>query len=200
MTDTVSETTADPKDEPKEEPRDALRAKIEARERRIAERTLADEARAAANAAGQYVKEHPLQVVGGAIAVGLLIGLFTTPGRRAVGNAASGTANAVRGAASGAAKSVGGAAKKQSSRLSSLLADALVAYGIKLIDEALDVGRAGREKAEDLSDAATAKAREVKREASYAAGTAADKTRAVGQRTRRRATRAVRDLADRVTN
>ena len=112
------------------EPRDELRAKIEARERRIAERTLADEAREAAEVATEYVKQHPLQVVGGAIAVGLLLGLMTRPGRRAVGNAASGTANAVGGAASGAAKTVGTAAKKQSSRLGTLIADALGAYAI----------------------------------------------------------------------
>lgn len=183
--------------------RDELRAKIEARERRIAERTLADEAREAAGAATQYVKENPMQVVGGAIAVGLLIGLMTSPGRRAVGKAASGTADAVTGAvtgaASGTAKSVGTAARKQSSRFGTLIADALVAYGVRLIDEALDAGRAGKDAAEDFSDAATAKAREVRRDAEYAAGTAADKTRAMGQRTRRRATRAVRDLADRVS-
>ena len=183
--------------------RDELRAKIEARERRIAERTLADEAREAAGAATQYVKENPMQVVGGAIAVGLLIGLMTSPGRRAVGKTASGTADAVTGAvtgaASGTAKSVGTAARKQSSRFGTLIADALVAYGVRLIDEALDAGRAGKDAAEDLSDAATAKAREVRRDAEYAAGTAADKTRAMGQRTRRRATRAVRDLADRIS-
>lgn len=185
------------------EPRDELRAKIEARERRIAERTLADDARDAANAATQYMKENPLQVVGGAIAVGLVIGLMTSSGRKAmgnaVGNAASGTASAVGSAASGAAKTVETAAKKQSSRFGTLVADALVAYGIKLIDDALDGARAGKEAAEDFGDAATTKARTVKRDAEYVAGTAADKTRAVGQRTRRRATRAVRNLADRVS-
>ncbi|MEM7700870.1 MAG: hypothetical protein AAF251_02930 [Pseudomonadota bacterium] len=179
--------------------RDELRAKIEARERRIAERTLADEARDAAGAATEYVKQHPMQVVGGAIAIGLVIGLMTRPGRRAVGNAATGTASAVSGAASGAAKSVGTAAKSQGSRLGTLIADALVAYGIKLIDDALDVGRAGKEKAEDVGDAAVAGARSAKRDAEYAAGASANKTRAVGQRTRRRATRAVRNLADRVS-
>lgn len=186
--------------DPTTDARDELRAKIEARERRIAERTLADEARDAADAATQYVKENPLQVVGGAIALGLIIGLMTRPGRRAVGNAATGTANAVGDAASGAAKTVSSAAKKRGTAFGTLIADALVAYGIKLIDEALDAGRSTKEKAEDLSDAATAKARTAKRDVEYAAGTAADKTRAMGQRTRRRATRAVRGLADRVTN
>jgi len=185
---------------PNPDARDELRSKIEARERRIAERTIADETRDAASVATEYVKQHPIQVVGGAIALGLVLGLMTRPGRKAVGNTASGTASAVTGAASGAAKSVGNTAKTQGSRFGTLLADALVAYGIKLIDDALDGARAGKEKVEDFSDAAGAKARTVKRDAEYAAGTAADKSRAMGQRTRRRATRAVRNLADRVSN
>ena len=179
--------------------RDELRAKIEARERRIAERTLADEARDVASAATQYAKDNPLQVVGGAIVLGLVFGLMTQPGRRAAGNAARGTADAVGGAATSAAKTVGAATKTQSDKFRDLLADALVAYGMKLIDELLGGARLGKEKAEDLSDAASAKVREVKRDAQYAAGSAADKTRTMSQRTRRRAKRAVRDLTDRVS-
>jgi F0F1-type ATP synthase membrane subunit b/b' len=74
----------------------------------------------------------------------------------------------------------------------------MVAYGIKLVDEALDAAQAGQDKIEDIGDAASARVRSARREAEYAVGSAADKTRAAGQRTRRRATRAVRDLADRV--
>jgi len=178
--------------------RDELRAKIEAREKRIAERTLADEARAAAQSATDYAKAHPLQVVGGAIVLGLVISALTKPGRRAAVGAATGTAKAVSGAASGAANTVGNAAKKRSSAIGTLLTDAVIAYAIKLIDEALDSARSGQDKLEDLGDAASAKVREVSRDAEYVAGTAADKTRAIGQRTRRRATRAVRDLAGRI--
>ncbi|MDJ0977536.1 MAG: hypothetical protein QNI87_03290 [Erythrobacter sp.] len=181
------------------EPRDELRAKIEARERRIAERTLADQAREATETATQYVKQHPLQVVGGAIALGLVIGLLTKPGRRAAGNAASGTAKAVGGVATGAANSVGKAAKKRSRDVGTLLMDSLVAYGIRLIDEILDGTRAGKDALEDLGDSAAAKARSAKRDAQYAAGTAADATRTVTQRTRRRAARAARDLRNRVS-
>lgn len=180
--------------------RDALRVKIEASERRIAERTLADQAREAAEAATNYAKENPLQVVGGAIAVGILIGLMTTPGRRVATDAATNAAGAVSGAASKAARGVGDAAKKRSSKFASLVADALVAYGIKLIDEALSGARAGQDKLEDISDTASAKARELRRDASYVAGSAADKGRTVARRTRRRAERAVRDLTDKVSN
>ncbi|MEM6828734.1 MAG: hypothetical protein AAF553_12380 [Pseudomonadota bacterium] len=181
------------------DPRDELRAKIEARERRIAERTLADEAREAAQAATEYARQHPLQVIGGAIAIGLVLGLMTKPGRSAVGNAASGTANAVSGAASSVSKGAKTAAKKQGSRLTTLFTEAIMAYAIKLIDEALDGAREGKEKLEDIGDAATAKAREAKRDVGYAAGTAADKTRAMSQRSRRRASRAARDLAQRMS-
>ncbi|MEO0461743.1 MAG: hypothetical protein AAF127_01330 [Pseudomonadota bacterium] len=185
---------------PESEGRDALRAKIEASERRIAERTLADEARDAAGAATTYVKENPLTVLGGAIAIGLVIGALTKPGRRAARNAATGTVKAAKGAASGSAAAVGKVAKKRGSAFGTLLADALVAYGIKLIDDVLDGAQAGQDKLEDIGDSAAAGARKAKREATYAAGTAADATRTVTQRTRRRATRAVRDLADRVTS
>ncbi len=177
--------------------RDELRAKIEARERRIAERTLADEAREVAGAATEYVKQHPLQVVGGAIALGLLIGLLTKPGRRAVGNAASGTASAVGGAASGAAKGVGAAAKKRGSAIGNLLADALVAYGIKLIDDALESARTGQDASGD-GNTTSASDPASKRDAEQAADAAAENTRAMGNRTRRQATRAVRNLANRI--
>ncbi|WP_298466314.1 hypothetical protein [uncultured Erythrobacter sp.] len=180
--------------------RDELRAKIEASERRIADRTVADQAKDAAGAATTYVKENPFKVLGGAIALGLVVGVLTKPGRRAVGSAASGAAGAVSGAASGAAKTVGDAAKARGSAFGTLLADALVAYGIKLIDDVLDTARTGQDTLEDIGDSASAKSRELKRDAEYVAGTAADKTRTIARRTRRTAGRAVRDIKDRVTN
>lgn len=202
MTEAKSATTVPPV--PKESERDELRAKIEARERRIAERTIADEARDAAAAAKDYTVQNPLKVVGGAIAVGLLVGLLTRRGRRVAANAATGTTKAVTGAATGAAKgvgtTVGNAAKKRSSSIGTALADAAVAYGIKLMDEALDGARAGQDKLEDISDAASAKAREVKRDAEYAAGAAADKSRAIGKRTRRQAKRTIRNITDRISS
>ncbi len=193
--------TPTPSDDTK---RDELRAKIEASERRIAQRTLADQAQEAAGAATKYVRENPLTVLGGAIVVGLLIGGMSKPGRRAAKNAATGAASAVSsaasGAASGAVKTAGNAVKSRGSAFGALLADAIVAYGIKLIDDAMDTARAGKDTAEDIGDSATAKARELRREAGYVAGSAADKGRAVTRRTRRRAERAVRELTDRVTN
>ncbi|MHA7818253.1 MAG: hypothetical protein ACX930_01255 [Erythrobacter sp.] len=204
-TDFTPETTDPNPSETADDKRDALRQKIEASERRIAERTLADQAREAADAALDYTKENPLKVVGGAVAVGVLIGLMTAPGRRAAGRAAtgaavaaSGAASAVGNAATGTARSVSNAASKGTSRVGTLLTDTLIAYGMKLIDDVLGGARAGQDKLEDLGDSATTKARELRRDASYIAGSAADKGRAASRRTRRRAERAVRDLTDRV--
>lgn len=187
--------------------RDALRQKIEASERRIAERTLADQAKEAADAALDYTKANPLKVVGGAIVVGLAIGLMTSPGRRFASRtatgaaaAATGAASAVGNAASGTARSVGNAASKGSSRVNSFVTDALIAYGIKLIDDIVDGARSGGDKLEDIGDSAAARARQLRRDASYMAGNAADKSMTTARRTRRRASRAVRDLTDRVRN
>lgn len=185
--------------------RDELRMKIEASERRIAERTLGDQAREAADKALEYTKANPLTVIGGALAVGVLIGLATPPGRRvatrvatSAATGAASAAGAVGDAASNAAKGVSTAASKRVSPIATMIADALVAYGIKAIDEVMDAKRAGQDKLEDAGDSAAAKARELRRDASYLAGTAADKTRTATRRTRRRAERAVRDLTERV--
>lgn len=132
--------------------RDELRAKIEASERRIAERSVGDQAKEAAGAATTFVKENPLTVLGGAIAVGLIIGAMTKPGRAAAAKAAKGTASAVGGAASGAARTVGTAAKSQGSKFGTLLADALVAYGIKLIDDAMDAAKSAKNRADPDKD------------------------------------------------
>ncbi|MEP0191076.1 MAG: hypothetical protein ABJP70_10660 [Erythrobacter sp.] len=130
------------------EKRDELRAKIEASERRVAERTITDNAKEAAGVATTYVKENPMIVLGGAIAAGLVIGMMTKPGRRAAGKAASGAgkaasgaAGAASGAAKGAAKSAGKAVKSRGASFAALLADALVAYGVKMIDKAVDTDK-----------------------------------------------------------
>ena len=189
--------------------RDALRQKIEASERRIAERTLGEQAREAVDAAVDYTNATPLTVFAGAVAVGLAIGLMTKPGQRVAGKAAASAATAATDAAAKvgdaasnaagvAADTVKSAAKDRTSALWALIADALVGYAIKLIDDALGSPNAGKDKLEDLGDSAASKARTLRREASYMAGSVADKGRTATRRTKRRAERAVRDLTDRV--
>jgi len=178
--------------------RDALRARIEAAERRNAERTLADQARAAAGAATDYARAHPLAVIGGALALGLLIGLATRPGRRVASRAVGAVGAAASGAASSATSGVKGLTGGTRSRLGALVSEAVLAYGMKLVDDVLEAARSGRERIEDMGDEAEAAARKARREASHALGTAADTTRHAARKTRRKATRAVRSALDKV--
>ena len=141
--------------------RDSLRARIEAAERRNAERNLADQAREAAAAATDYARAHPLAVVGGALALGLLIGLATRPGRKVAARAAGAVTTAASGAASSASSGVKGIAARGGSKLGALIGNALMAYAMQVIEEVLDGTRAGQEKLGDLSDTATEKARTV---------------------------------------
>lgn len=191
--------------------RDALRQKIEANERRIAERTLGEQAKETIDAAVDYTRENPLKVIGGAVVIGLAIGLMTQPGRRVARKAASSAAGAATGAASkvgGAASSAAGAAagkvktaaKDRTNAVWVLIGDALVGYAIKLIDDALGGPNAAKDTLEDLGDTAASKARSLRREASYLAGSAADKSRSATRRTKRRAERAVRDLTNRISH
>lgn len=188
--------------------RDELRQKIEASERRIAERSFTDQAREAADKALDYTKANPLKVLGGAVVAGLVIGLMTNPGRRVAGRAAAGAAGAFGGAAhavsdaagsaADTARDVGETAKRRTSYFGALIADAIAAYSMKLMDEAADGARASSDKLEDLGDAASTKARKLRRDAAYFADSTADKSRTASRRTKRRAERAVRDLTERV--
>lgn len=141
--------------------RDSLRARIEAAERRNAERNLADQAREAAAAATDYARAHPLAVVGGALALGLVIGLATRPGRKVAARAAGAVGAAASGAASSASSGVKDIAARGGSKLGALIGNALMAYAMQVIEEVLDGTRAGQEKFGDLSDAAGDKARTV---------------------------------------
>lgn len=175
-------------------PRDSLRARIEAAERRNAERSLADNAREAAQAAADYTRANPLTVIGGALAVGLAIGLLTRPGRQVARRVASSAGGAVSGAAASAASGVKGVAARGGSRVGEMLSQAAVTYLISLIDEAMDSARAGQGRAADLGDAAGEQARKLKAGAVQVAGNAADSSRALARKTRDTAGRVVDDL------
>ena len=181
--------------------RDSLRARIDAAERRNAERTLADDARAAAAAAVDYTKAHPLTVLAGALALGLVIGALTRPGRRIMGQVATGAAStvsgatgAVGGAVGGAASGVRRAAARPTSRMGTALGDWVVAYGARIVEEALDAARAGQDRIEDLGEEAGARAQRIGRDAAAAAANAADSTRTLAGNTRRKAAAAVREF------
>lgn len=179
--------------------RDALRARIEAAERRNADRTLADQAREAADAAVDYTRANPLTVIGGALAVGLLIGLLTRPGRRMASRAIHTTTDAISGTAASARSGVSnltsrGATGHSGSGLGRMVGEAALGYAMTIIDEVLETARAGQERAGELGDAAGTQAKKLSANASEAASTAAGSTRAFARKTREAAAGVVRDL------
>lgn len=190
MTDETALTPADK--------RDALRAKIDAAERRNAELSLPDQAREAVSAAADYTREHPLTVIGGALVLGVLVGLSTRPGRRVATNAVGAVGSAASGAASSAASGVKGVTARGGTRIGALVSDAALPYIMKMIDELVETARSGQDKIEDIGDEAEAAARRVRRDAVHALGTAADTTRGTARKSRRKTARVVRDTMKKV--
>lgn len=184
----------DPAPLPGADSRDALRARIEAAERRNADRTLADQAREAAEAAVDYTRANPLTVIGGALAFGLVIGLLTRPGRRMASRAIHSTTDAISGTASSARSGVSNLTSRGGSQLGRMIGQAAMSYAMTMIDEAMETARAGQERAADLGDAAGTKARKLSANASEAGTTAAGNTRALARKTREAAAGVVRDL------
>lgn len=174
--------------------RDSLRARIEAAERRNADRSLADNARAAATAAVDYTRAHPLTVIGGALAVGLVIGLLTRPGRRVARRVVSSASDAVSGAASSATSGVKSITARGGSQIGTMLGEAAVAYIMTLVDDALETARAGQSRAEEIGDAASAQARKLTAGAADAVESAAANSRSLARKTRAKAERVVNDL------
>lgn len=177
--------------------RDSLRARIEAAERRNAERTLADQAREAAGKAVDYTRAHPLTVIGGAVAAGIVIGLLTRPGRRAAGKALHSAGDAISGAASSARSGVKGIASRGGSKIGTALGEAVLAYVMTVIDELAETARTGQESARELGDAAEVQAKKLRAEAAEAAGNAASGTRELARTARDTARRMAADLARR---
>jgi ElaB/YqjD/DUF883 family membrane-anchored ribosome-binding protein len=163
--------------------RDALRARIEAAERRNAERSLADQARAAADAAMDYTRANPLTVIGGALTAGLVIGLLARPGRRVAGQALHGAGEAISGAASCTSSDAKSLAKRGGSRLASIIGKASLAYAMTMVEDWLETVREGQERAETEAKALSKKASK-----------GADATRTPARKTAGAAVGAVRDL------
>lgn len=154
--------------------RDALRARIEAAERRIAERTVMDDARDAARAAADYARANPGKVVAGALVLGLIIGLMTAPGRAVAAKAASRvTGNAGRKAS--------GAVTEAGTKFGTLLANALIAQGLKVFEDVLESANAGKERASEIADRAASEAQRLGREAAETSGDLVRRTRAAAE-------------------
>jgi hypothetical protein len=158
--------------------RDALRAKIEAGERRIAQRDLASDAREAAQAAADYARANPGKVVAGALVIGLVIGLLTAPGRRAASNAA--------------ARVTGRKRKVDTpSKVAAFLSHTVMTRGMELLEDVLEKANLSRERLDDIAEETVTTARRLGHEA-------AETSDGFARRTRQRAETAARDIADRL--
>ena len=119
-----------------EQKREKLRERIEAGEQRNEERTLAEQAKDAADSAMEFTKKHPFAVVGGVLLAGLAIGAMTRPGRR-IGRR-------------------GGA-------FAALAADTALAYGARMVDGVLDGAQYAGDRIEDLGESTATTARGLRR-------------------------------------
>lgn len=148
MTKAANDTTAAGSTD--EQKRAKLRERIEAGERRNAERSIGDFAREAKNNAVTFARRHPLATVAGAVAIGLAIGAMTRPGRRL---------------------------GKKTGALALLASDAALAYGIKMLDGAGDAARGAGDRLGDFSDSIGTQARHLGREAMSRADLAVNRIR-----------------------
>ncbi|MHA6317326.1 hypothetical protein ACXYN8_06670 [Altererythrobacter sp. CAU 1778] len=151
--------------------REELERRIEEGQARQEERTLADKASEAAEQATEFVKAHPMATIGGAIAVGLLIGAMTRPGRRL------------------GAKGVS---------LASAAADLAMVYGLKALDAAEDAARYSGDRIEDIGDTLGDKARKARRELGYQLGGARDAAGITAREGSKKAGRTTRSIRDRI--
>ena len=123
-----------------------LKEKIEAAEKRNADRSFGDYARDAADGATSFVKEHPIATVFGGLALGAIVAsLLPGPGRR------------VRKKASARGAVVAGA-----------LADLALTYGTRFMTGAEKAAKAGQDRVGDLGETISETARSASKSASKA--------------------------------
>lgn len=160
------------------EKREELREKIEAGERRNAERGLSDYARDARDSATSFVKEHPFATVAGGLAIGVIIAAMVPgPGRRLRKQAtARGTA------------------------LAAMLTELGMAYGSSLLDSLGDAARTGQDKLEEFGESLGDTARGLRRDAGHLAADAGESARALRRDAGEKAGRSIRDLRARMSH
>ena len=154
-----------------EQKREELRARIDAGEQRIQERSLADQARDAADTALEFTKRHPFAVVGGVLVAGLAIGAMTRRGRNL----------GLRGG-----------------MFAGLAADAVMAYGARMMDSVASGAQYAGDRFEDFGDNAATAARGLRRDTSYKLDVAGDALRSSRRKAGRKGSRAYRSLRTRL--
>ena len=155
-----------------EDKRRQLREKIEAGQRRNAQRTMGDYARDAAQTATDFVKKHPVATIAGGVTLGLVIGAMTRPGRRV---------------------------RRRSGALAALVLDTAMAYGLKALDGANGFARSAGDRFDDLGHAVESQTRDLRREAAHRAEATSEALLSAGRKASRKSGRALRDLRSRFT-
>lgn len=153
--------------------REALRAKIDAAEIRIEQRSLSGQAKDAADGALSFVKANPLKSLA-AVAIGaLIIGSLTRPGRRA-----GRKAGVLAGAAS----------------------EAALAYALGLFESASNAGSKSQGRLSDLGESVSAKARSWQSTGAREVGELSDYLISAAKRSGKRAGRTIDELRGRISH
>lgn len=169
--------TAKPAAKTDAEKREALRGKIAASERRNAERSFADQAKAAADGALDYVKANPLKAMAGVAVGALLIGAMTGKGRKAGKKA---------GAKAGA--------------LATVATEAALAYGLGLLETAGSAAGKGQDKLADLGETVGEKARAWQSTAAKEGSALSDYLVDAAKRSGKRAGKTIDELRSRLSH
>ncbi len=175
------QASINPVDGPKDQNRENLREKIAAGQARLAERSIGDYARDARDNATGFVREHPLAVVGAALAIGVVLAaVIPGPGRRL-------------------SQRVGKTFGNRASAITAIAAELGAAYAASLINAAGSAAQSGQDKLEDFGDAIGDNARKVRRETTHRIATATDSATSIRRDTARKARRTLRDLRGRIS-
>lgn len=153
--------------------REALRAKIEEGQARQEARSLADQARAAADGALDYVKANPLKTIAAVAAGALVIGAMTRPGRKA---------------------------GKRAGKFAGVATDAAIAYALGLFETGKHAADKAPGKLADFSDAARKNAREWSDYAAKEGNELSDYLLAAAKRSGKRASKTIDELRSRISH
>lgn len=157
--------------------REDLRARITAAEDRNEARSLADQAKAAADGALEYVKANPLKSVAAVAAGALVIGALTRPGRRA-----------------------GRKAGARVGSLAGVAADTVLAYGLSLLDSGKQVAGKGQDVLSDLGNTTRKNARAWQASAAREGSELSDYILGAAKRGSKRAGKTIDELRGRLSN
>ena len=160
--------------------REELRNKIQAAEKRQAERSLADQARDVRDTALGFVRDHPIGTVGAALAFGVLLAaIIPGPGRRLT-------------------KRVGTRVSNRAAPLAALAAEMGLAYASSLGDFAANAVRTSQDTLEDIGESLGNTTRDVRRAVTHRAAETTDGAASLSRKVKKTAGAASRKVRARI--